>query len=153
MASADLLVDLYQLTYDQSKFPVTIKRVLSPDSDRVLHFIDTHFSKGWVSEAKAALYKTQPSCFVAIKDEQIVGFACYDATAKGYFGPMGTHAEYRKQGIGSALVMACMEAMYHDGYGYAIIGAVNERSFHFYHQVCGANPIESSRHLYSRLIK
>lgn len=153
MTSADLLVDLYQLEFSYPEVPVKIKRALSPDSDLILSFIKTHFSDGWVSEVKAGLYKTQPTCFIAIDQKKVVGFACYDATAKGYFGPMGVHSDYRKKGIGAILVNKCMEAMYHDGYGYAIIGSVEAHNFHFYEQTCGAKPIENSRHLYTRMIR
>jgi predicted N-acetyltransferase YhbS len=151
MNSADLLVDLYQLEFTYPSIPVSIKRALSPDSDAILTFIKTHFSERWVSEAKSGLYKTQPTCFIATDDKKIIGFACYDATAKGYFGPMGVDSNYRKKGIGSALVMKCMESMYHDGYGYAIIGAVSAHSFHFYNQICGATPIPNSKAIYGRL--
>lgn len=152
MPSADLLVDLYQQSFKLPELKVSIKRVLSPDSDQVIDFIGTNFSSRWVSEAKAGLYKPQPTCFVAVDEQKIIGFACYDATAKGFFGPMGVHPSYRKHGIGSALVIKCLEAMFHDGYGYAIIGAVSEHTQHFYFQVCGATPIENSRKLYGRLI-
>jgi ribosomal protein S18 acetylase RimI-like enzyme len=152
MKSADLITDLYQLEFSYPENDLKFKRVLSPNSDAVIAFVDAHFSKGWVSESKAALYKTQPTCFVALDGDKIVGFACYDATAKGYFGPMGVDSNYRKRGIGSILVMKCLEAMYHDGYGYAIIGSVSESNFHFYHQICKSVPIENSTKLYSRLI-
>ena len=52
MASQDLLVDLYAVDYSKKECDVTIKRVLSPDSDLVLKFIGENFSAGWVSEAK-----------------------------------------------------------------------------------------------------
>ena len=50
MASQDLLVDLYAVDYSKKECDVTIKRVLSPDSDLVLKFIGENFSAGWVSE-------------------------------------------------------------------------------------------------------
>ena len=149
--AADLLVDLYQQDFSKKNHQVEIKRVLSPDSDFVLEFIEKNFNKRWVSESKSGLYKPQSTCFIAVDEKKIIGFACYDATAKGFFGPMGVDPTYRGKGIGSSLVMACMEAMYHDGYGYAIIGSVSENIWHFYNQICGAKPIEDSRRLYSRL--
>jgi predicted N-acetyltransferase YhbS len=149
--AADLIVDLYAQDFKKQNEHVTIKRVLSPDSDLVLSFIEKHFNKRWVSEAKSGLYKPQSTCFIAVKDKDIVGFACYDATSKGYFGPMGVDEAFRGQSIGQSLVAACLEAMYFDGYGYAIIGAVSSHTWPFYFKTCGATPIDDSRKLYSRL--
>ena len=30
-----------------------------------------------------------PKCFIATENGKLIGFACYDATAKGFFGPIG----------------------------------------------------------------
>ena len=62
------------------------------------------------------------SCFVAVQNQQIIGFACYDATALGFFGPTGVIEESRGKGVGKALLLACMLDMKLKGYGYAIIG-------------------------------
>lgn len=150
-SAADLIVDLYALNFKKQNDRVTIKRVLSPDSDIVLAFIEKHFNKRWVSEAKSGLYKPQSTCFIAVKDKDIVGFACYDATSKGYFGPMGVDQAFRGQSIGQSLVVACLEAMYFDGYGYAIIGSVGVETWPFYFKTCGATPIDQSGKIYTRL--
>ncbi len=151
MPNNDLLVDLYQQKFKKEKLDVKIKRVLSTDSDHVVEFILKHFSPRWASEAKTGLYKPQSSCFIAVDQQKIVGFACYDATAKGFFGPMGVDGDYRKKGIGASLIIHCLEAMYFDGYAYAIIGGVSGETQPFYHHVCGSTPIENSRKLYSRM--
>ena len=152
MNSKDMIVDLYQEIIKKPEFKYEIKRVLSPDSDLVLDFIGTHFSKGWVSESKSALYQPNPSCFIAVDDKKIIGFACYDATAKGYFGPTGVDSAYRGQGVGKALLLTSLEAMRYDGYGYAIIGGVSEENRPFYANGCGAVPIENSKKIYERMI-
>ena len=38
--------------------------------------------------------------------------------------------EYRKSGIGTALLLACLEDMKHEGYGYAIIGGVGPADYY-----------------------
>ena len=152
MSNNDLLVDLYDLDFSSIDIPITIKRVLSPNSDEVVEYIGKHFSPKWASEAKAAMYKNHPTCFVAVDNKEIVGFACYDATAKGFFGPLGVSDDYRKRGIGKALVMKCMEGLFYDGYGYAIIGGVSEKTQKFYYDACKAIPIANSRKVYNRLI-
>lgn len=150
--SKDMIVDLYQTIIKEEKNKYEIFRVLSPSSDKVLDFIESNFSKGWASEAKAGLYKNNPTCFIAVDDKKVVGFACYDATAKGYFGPTGVDKEYRGQGIGSALLLKTLTEMRHDGYGYAIIGGVNTPTRQFYSKSCGAVDIENSKKIYQRMV-
>lgn len=151
----DLLVDLHDVIYQEPKDKaVLIKRVLSPDSDRVVSFIAKEFNDSWASEAKAGLYKPNPTCFIAVKDETVIGFACYDATAKGFFGPLGVSEKARGLGIGGTLVQRSLLAMKEDGYAYAIIGGVSERTKPFYDKVCnGVMAIPNSRKVYLRLIR
>ena len=84
------------------------------------------------------------SIFIATKNEtkEMLGFACYDATAKGFFGPTGVLEAARGTGIGSALLMASLHAMRDEGYGYAIIGGVGPAEF--YEKICGAVKIDGS---------
>jgi integration host factor subunit alpha len=34
-----------------------------------------------------------PSCFIAVRDDRVVGFACHDATFRNFFGPTGVKLE------------------------------------------------------------
>ena len=82
---------------------------------------------------------------------EMLGFACYDATVKGFFGPTGVAKEERGQGIGKALLLACLNAMKEEGYGYGIIGGAGP--VHFYEKCCGAQVIENEQpNIYSRMI-
>ena len=58
----------------------------------------------------------------AVRDGKLLGFACHDATAKGFFGPTGVDEAARGQGIGEALLIATLRGMREAGYGYAVIG-------------------------------
>lgn len=151
----DMLVHLYNLDFNM-KMPakdVIIVRALSPNSDKIITFVENNFSKGWAAEVKAALYKSQPTCFVALHENKIVGFAAYDATAKGYFGPIGVDQTLRGKNIGKALILHTLEAMYHDGYGYAIIGGAGEGVLDFYRKTVDAIVIEKEGNVYNRLIR
>ena len=88
--------------------------------------------------------KSPVSCFIAYDTEkkEILGFAGYDCTAPDFFGPTGVAEEARKGGIGGALLIACMEALREEGYGYAIIGGAGPVDY--YKKVCGAEVIEGS---------
>ncbi|HKL61524.1 MAG TPA: GNAT family N-acetyltransferase [Acholeplasma sp.] len=151
MANYDLLVDLNQVNFS-FETEVSIKRVLSPDADEVVDFITTNFSKKWASEAKAALYKVHSSCFIAVMDKKVIGFACYDATAKGFFGPIGVDETIRGKNIGKALLLKSLEGMKYEGYQYAIIGGVSDRVSEFYAKSCGSIKIENSAKVYLNMI-
>lgn len=148
----DLLVDLHQVDYSKKDSGAVIKRALSPDSDLIVDYITKTFNASWASEAKAGLYKAQPTCFVAVIDKKVVGFACYDATGKAFFGPTGVSPEHQGKGIGRALLIYTLEAMLYDGYAYAIIGAVRGAKG-FYEKVCNAVAIENSTKHYNRLVR
>ena len=152
---SDYLVDLYKLNDEQ--YPeingVRFVRVLSPNSDMVVKFVEENFSKFWASEVKASLYKNNPSCFIAVRGTQIVGFAAYDATCKGFFGPTGVLQSERGNGIGSVLLRLCLKAMKEEGYAYAVIGSSSDRAVKFYQRNCNAIEIPDSSRVYSRLIK
>lgn len=149
----DMLVNLYALPEVPAVAQgVRIERVLPPDFGKVLTFVKTHFDSGWAHECEAALHQSPPACFVAVKEHAVVGFACYDATARGMFGPLGVDAAERGHGIGAALTYRCMEAMKEAGYAYAVIGWCDEKQA-FYTRTVGAMPIENTGDtVYSRMI-
>ncbi len=123
----DLLVKLYEISsLDENIFlkdkSVIIKRPIGPEKHIIVNWVLKNFSEGWASEVDVSLSKTPPTCFVAIKNGSIIGFACYDSTSKGFFGPIGVLESERKTGVGKALVIKTLKQMYFDGYGYAIIG-------------------------------
>ena len=156
---ADLLVKLYELPSNAEnierlkKENILIKRALSPDKHIVLDFIRKNFGEGWASECDAAFANLPVSCFIAVKDKKVVGFACYEATCKGFFGPIGVHDSMRGYGVGKVLLIECLQAMYNEGYGYAIIGGGTGVA-DFYINTVGATIIEgSSPGIYSRMVK
>ena len=155
---SDMLVRLYHLPEDIviSSFlkdkEARILRVLSPDREKVIGFVRENFSDGWANETAAAFSNNPISCYIAVKNKEIIGFACYDSTAKNYFGPTGVKESSRGKGIGTALLMACMRSMRENGYGYAIIGWVEEAK-PFYEKAVGAIEIpDSLPGVYSRMI-
>ena len=157
---ADMLVNLYRLS-QQDPSPlkekgVFIKRVLPPDKSKVLAFIRGQFQEGWADECEHALSHDPPSCYIAVRDKKILGFTCYDATAKGYFGPTVVDPSQRRKGIGAALLHACLNSMREQGYGYAIIGWTAKDAIPFYQKEAGAVLIENSEpenSIYSNMIE
>jgi GNAT superfamily N-acetyltransferase len=131
----DLLVRLYDLPDIASEAKVkaagvTVRRALPPERHVVTAWVGKHFSPFWVSEVEAAMSHLPVTCWIAHKDNQLLGFACHDATAKGFFGPTGVDEAARGQGIGEALLIATLRGMREAGYGYAVIGGAGPVEFY-----------------------
>ena len=71
-----------------------------------------------------------------------VGFAAYECTRRGYFGPTGVLPTEQGKGIGKALLLASLAALREMGYVYAIIG--NAGPVRFYQKTVGAIVIPGS---------
>ena len=139
----DMLVNLSLLPEAACPKGYSIVRVLPPDRARVLAFVRENFGENWESECGTALAQLPCRCLAAVKDGEIVGFACYDTTAPGFFGPLGVKASCREKGLGRALLISALQAMRETGYGYAVIGWCDEKEA-FYRRAVGAWPIPNS---------
>ena len=131
-----MLVKLYELGDDwqfiaeQKNRGITIRKPIGPEKHLVVQWVADNFGVAWAGEADTAFANRPRSCFVAVKNETIVGFACYDATALGFFGPVGIDRPHRRKGIGTALLRACLLDMKLKGYAYAVVGAVKDTDFY-----------------------
>jgi GNAT superfamily N-acetyltransferase len=124
---SDLLVRLYDLPHFGSEARVaaagiTVRRALGPERGVVMAWVDRHFGDPWRSEVAVGFAQSPITVQVAVKHGKMLGFACHDTTAKGFFGPTGVDEAVRGQGIGEALLIATLKAMREAGYGYAVIG-------------------------------
>ena len=119
----DMLIKLYDLAdewgfiAEQKNRGVAIRKPIGPEKHPAVKWVAGHFSPGWAAETDVAFSNTPRSCFAAVKAAKFIGFACYDATALGYFGPIGVEKSERGQGIGQALLKACLLDMKLKGYG------------------------------------
>lgn len=150
----DMIAGIMHLPERKDVPGVKLKRAFPSEKAKVLAFIRENFSEGWAAEAEYALMQPPGKCFIAVEDGQIVGFACYDASAKGFFGPTGVAESVRGRGVGSALLLRTLEAMQEYGYGYAIIGWVGSAE-NFYRKVVGAEFIrggEPENSVYTNMI-
>ena len=154
----DMLVKLYDLDFETDIFSkqkeqgIEIRKPIGPERYTVVEWVHKNFTEGWASEVSVATGKHPFDCFIAVKDSKILGFACYDSTALGFFGPTGVLDICRGKGTGRALLMACMQDMRLKGYGYAIIGGVGPEEF--YSKTVGAvNIPESTPGIYTNLLK
>ena len=144
----DMLVKLYdlpewgELRDKMKEYGIVIRRPLSPEKGKIAKWIAGHFNENWRNEFEAGFPGFPVTSFIAVRDNELVGFACYDVTKRGFFGPTGVLEKERGKHIGKALLFYCLQAMWDEGYGYAIIGGTGPAEF--YRKNAGAVPIEGS---------
>ncbi|KAB2639214.1 MAG: GNAT family N-acetyltransferase [Verrucomicrobia bacterium] len=144
----DMLVRLYDLPDAAEMYRevtaagVTLRRARAFEKHTLADFAREHFSAKWVSEIEVAFSRQPVACFIATRDGQVLGFACFETTQRGFFGPTGVVESARGTGVGKALLFKSLEALRELGYAYAIIGGVGPREF--YAKVCGAIEIPGS---------
>jgi GNAT superfamily N-acetyltransferase len=143
----DMLAKLYDLEkwYAPSDLvipDVTIRKPIGPEKHVVIKWVRSKFFEIWSSEVDVALSNEPKTCFIAVREKKTIGFAAYDATARGFFGPMGVDGSHRGGGIGKALLISSLLDMRNHGYGYAVIGGVGPAEF--YRKTVGAVDIPDS---------
>jgi GNAT superfamily N-acetyltransferase len=143
----DMLVRLYDLQplapalVAAARHGGVIRRALSSDRPTTLAWVQAGFPS-WVAETEKAFSQSPVTCFLAHREQAIVGFACYDATCPNFFGPTAVAENQRGLGIGRALLLAVLHAQKAQGYAYSIIGGVGPAAY--YAKAVGAVVIEGS---------
>jgi len=143
-----MLVRLYDLPDTSARVRalreagIEVRRAIAPEKHVVVSWVRETFGDAWASECEVSFGRLPISCFRAQRAQDVLGFACYDATAKAFFGPTGVLEPERRRGIGTALLLMTLDAMAADGYAYAIIGGVGPADF--YAKAAGAVPIAGS---------
>ena len=131
---ADILVKLYDLPpLDLSRVEadgISLRRPLAPEKHIVTDWVGAHFGRGWVSETERCFANHPLSCFIATRAGELLGFACWDASALGVWGPTGVAETARGRGVGAALLLRSLHAMREQGYAYAVIGAAGPIEFY-----------------------
>ena len=144
----DMLVRLYALPSGEAprlalqEQGVQIRSCRPYEMHAVEAWIARTFSTRWVSEFQIAMSHQPCGCIIATRQREVIGFACFDATARGFIGPMGVDPAVRMGGVGKALLITALEQMKALGYAYAIIGGTGPQDF--YARTVGATVIEGS---------
>ncbi|MEM7331773.1 MAG: GNAT family N-acetyltransferase [Chloroflexota bacterium] len=144
----DMLVKLYELpplaplVAEQEAAGIRIMRAMGANKQMVVDWVRANFGELWANECDVSFSHNPISCFLAVDDKQLIGFAVYDVSRKNFFGPTAVLEGYRGRSIGKVLLVACLQAMADAGYGYAIIGGAGPTGF--YAKNVGAIPIKGS---------
>ena len=142
----DMLVKLHEVQDDEALMEklrdegIFIKRAMTPDMTKITAWVEAEFGRGWADQCMAGILGG--GCWIAEKDGRPVGFACFDATLPGFFGPTGVKENMRGRGVGRALLIRCMISMRERGASYAVIGWAGPKEF--YRKAVGAGLIEDS---------
>lgn len=153
----DMLVNLYglecrALTEKANGHSPTIRPALAPEMHLVVEWVRENFSDNWASEVAVAFSRQPIACLIAVEDGKLLGFACYDTTARGFFGPTGVAQEARGRGIGLSLFSACLQTMKTLGHAYAFIGDAGP--IDFYKSAVGAIEIPArDKGLYEGMLR
>lgn len=143
----DMLVRLYELPSLAAALDavsgqgISVRRPQAPEQPLVTAWVASNFASS-VAEVGIAFGRLPISCFIAVRGQEILGFACYDATARNFFGPEAVVESERGRGLGRTLLLAALYAQREQGYAYAIIGGVGPAAF--YARSVGAIPIAGS---------
>jgi|SRR5215212_7889498 len=143
----DLLVNLLKLpplapAVGKLGKGVLVRRANPFEQTAIRDFVEKNFSVGWADEISVAYARQPVSVFLATKSSKLLGFAAYECTRRGFLGPMGVAKNAREKGLGTALLLSGLWAMYEMGYVYGIIGGVGR--VEFYRKTVGAVEIEGS---------
>lgn len=140
----DLLVNLLKLPplENTPAEEFLIRRAQPFELTPVRTFVTTNFSQSWADEISVGFARQPISVFIATIERELVGFAAYECTRRGYFGPTGVVQAAQGKGIGKALLFASLWALREMGYVYAIIGAAGP--VRFYQKTVGAIIIPDS---------
>jgi GNAT superfamily N-acetyltransferase len=106
-----------------------VRKPIGPEHTVISNWVAEKFSAGWASEVAVALSNRPVSVWIAARPSELLGFACFDATARGFFGPIGVADSARGHGLGAVLLRACLQDMRAYGYGYAIVGGAGAPEF------------------------
>ncbi|RIW17078.1 N-acetyltransferase [Algoriphagus lacus] len=134
------------------KEKIVFRRAIAPEKHLVSEWVMEQFGAYWKSEVEVAFSRQPISCWIAQRGNQLLGFACYESTARNFFGPTGTQESERGKGIGKVLLIKSLESMREMGYAYAIIGGVGPAEF--YEKAVGAKLIDGSEiSIYQHLLR
>lgn len=154
----DLLVNLLNvpplepLLHELSAQGLQIRRAQPFELTPVREFIEKSFSLAWADEISVGFAYKPVSVYIATRDGRVVGFAGYECTRRGFFGPTGVIESERSRGIGKALLIASLWGLRELGYVYGVIGGAGP--VEFYQETVGAIVIpDSDPGIYTDLLK
>lgn len=154
----DLLVNLLKLPplepviTGMNDHGIIVRRGQPFEITPTLEFIEREFSVAWADEISVGFANKPVSVHLATANKEIIGFAGYECTRRGFFGPTGVLETMQGRGIGKALLIASLWGLREIGYVYGVIGRAGP--VEFYEKAVGAIVIpDSDPGIYTDLLK
>ncbi|WP_343485866.1 GNAT family N-acetyltransferase [Allomuricauda sp. d1] len=150
------LVDLPNISAEEKSLEenekIIFRRPIAPEKSIVVNWVRAHFSENWADEVAVAFASSPANCYIAQRKQEILGFACFECTAKNFFGPTAVLDTERGKGIGKLLLVKALQGLKQMGYVYGIIGGVGPADY--YKKTVKAKIIENSEvSIYQNLLK
>ncbi|MCP4744993.1 MAG: GNAT family N-acetyltransferase [Desulfobacteraceae bacterium] len=121
---------------------IVVRRAMAYERRQIAAWVERAFNPQWADESIQAFGHHPIACFIALDNDRLCGFSCFDCTFRGFFGPAGVRKDMRAMGIGARLLLETLQAMYARGYAYAVIGDAGAPDF--FRKVAGAVDIDDS---------
>ncbi len=146
------LPDVGDLEKELLQKGIVFRKPIAPEKQLLVQWTEAHFSSYWASEVDVSFLNGVVNCYIAQQGNEPIGFACYDTTAKNFFGPTGVLETHRRWGVGKVLLLKALEALKEMGYAYAIIGGVGPAGY--YEKTVGATLIKGSeKGIYANMLR
>ena len=103
----DMLVKLYQLPAlvpsltHLKKQGIEIRAAMAAEKHVVVDWVRDCFGKGWAGECEPAFSRQPITCHIAVAMDKLIGFACFESTYRGFFGPIGVDQSRRGLNVGN----------------------------------------------------
>lgn len=144
----DMLVNLLKLAPLESvvselrQAGIVIRRAQPHEITPIRDFVLKNFEAGWADEISVGYANKPVTILIAVRDRRVIGFAAYECTRRGFFGPTGVAEGERGRKVGYALLLASLWGLREMGYAYGIIGGAGP--VEFYERAVGATLIPDS---------
>ena len=116
--------------HELSRAGVVVRELSHRDEASLRAWLERTWGPNWTFEGLLALRRRVPTGVVAERGGRIVGFAVFDSTRPGWFGPMGVEPGLQGGGLGIELCVRAFEAMARKGYARAEIAWAGPRCFY-----------------------
>jgi predicted N-acetyltransferase YhbS len=115
-----------------------VRRATAVDRGPFARYVAERWTLNWRDEARQAFQHDPVTLFLALKGEEIAGFAAYEVSqCLGGFGPTGVSPEHRGVNLGRRTLWACLASLQAAGRRVCEIGWIGPVPF--YYRACGAH--------------
>jgi mycothiol synthase len=87
---------------------IQVRRASADDDGPMQQSLSSTWQAGWVAEITAILRSSEAGLYVAVRGDRYIGFCGYGLNRIHEVGPVGTHPDLRRLGIGAVLIKRCL---------------------------------------------